>query len=49
MQFSPDERWIAYQSNDSGHPEVYVQPFHAGERVGFSANGGVHAMAFQRA
>jgi serine/threonine protein kinase len=26
-QFSPDARWIAYQSNESGRPEVYVQPF----------------------
>jgi hypothetical protein len=25
--FSPDGRWIAYQSNDSGRYEVYVQAF----------------------
>ena len=25
--FSPDGRWIAYQSNDSGHNEVFVRPF----------------------
>ena len=25
--FSPDGRWIAYQSNDSGHYEVFVRPF----------------------
>jgi serine/threonine-protein kinase len=25
--FSPDGRWIAYQSNESGHDEVYVRPF----------------------
>jgi len=25
--FSPDGRWIAYESDDSGHPEVYVRPF----------------------
>jgi serine/threonine-protein kinase len=25
--FSPDGRWIAYASNESGRPEVYVQPF----------------------
>ena len=24
---SPDGRWIAYQSNESGEPEIYVQPF----------------------
>ena len=26
-QFSPDDRWIAYQSNQSGRWEVYIQPF----------------------
>jgi serine/threonine protein kinase len=26
-QFSPDGRWVAYVSNESGKPEVYVQPF----------------------
>jgi eukaryotic-like serine/threonine-protein kinase len=26
-QFSPDGRWIAYQSNESGRQEVYVAPF----------------------
>ena len=26
-QFSPDGRWIAYQSNESGRFEIYVQPF----------------------
>lgn len=25
--FSPDGRWIAYTSNESGRPEVYVAPF----------------------
>ena len=25
--FSPDGRWIAYQSNESGRPEIYVQNF----------------------
>jgi len=25
--FSPDGRWLAYVSNESGRPEVYVQPF----------------------
>ena len=24
---SPDGRWIAYQSNESGRAEIYVQPF----------------------
>ena len=26
-KFSPDGRWIAYCSDESGRPEVYVQPF----------------------
>ena len=25
--FSPDGRWLAYSSNESGHHEVYVRPF----------------------
>jgi eukaryotic-like serine/threonine-protein kinase len=25
--FSPDGRWLAYVSNESGRPEVYVQPY----------------------
>lgn len=25
--FSPDGEWVAYESNDSGKPEVYVRPF----------------------
>jgi serine/threonine protein kinase/Tol biopolymer transport system component len=27
--FSPDTRWIAYTSNESGRPEIYVRPFTA--------------------
>ncbi len=26
--FSPDGRWVAYQSNESGRFEIYVRPFH---------------------
>ena len=26
-QFSPDGKWVAYQSDESGHFEVYLQPF----------------------
>jgi eukaryotic-like serine/threonine-protein kinase len=26
-QFSPDGQWVAYQSNDSGRSEIYVQSF----------------------
>jgi dipeptidyl aminopeptidase/acylaminoacyl peptidase len=30
-QFSPDGRWIAYVSVDSGSPQVYVRPFVPGK------------------
>jgi eukaryotic-like serine/threonine-protein kinase len=30
-KFSPNGRWMAYDSNESGRPEVYVQPFPQGE------------------
>ncbi len=26
-ELSPDGRWMAYQSDESGHPEIYVRPF----------------------
>ncbi len=29
-QFSPDGRWVAYFSNESGQSEVYVRPFPSG-------------------
>jgi Tol biopolymer transport system component len=29
-RFSPDGRWIAYRSNESGTNEIYVRPFPAG-------------------
>jgi Tol biopolymer transport system component len=42
-QFSPDRRWIAYRSNESGRSEVYVQTFPAsGSRWQVSTNGGHH-------
>jgi Tol biopolymer transport system component len=43
-QVSPDSRWVAYNSNDAGRPEVYVRPFPPGDgRSGrwlVSSNGG---------
>jgi len=43
-QFSPDGKWLAYQSNESGQDEIYVQPFQgAGDRVRISQDGGVQA------
>jgi dipeptidyl aminopeptidase/acylaminoacyl peptidase len=32
-QLSPDSRWLAYQSNASGQPEVYVRPYPALDRA----------------
>jgi Tol biopolymer transport system component len=43
-QFSPDGKWIAFQSNESGRFEIYVQPFPgSGPRVLISSDGGVQA------
>ncbi len=47
--FSPDGRWVAYQSNESGRDEIYVRPFGppgaargpAGGQVQVSTAGGV--------
>ena len=40
-EFSPDGRWLAYNSDESGRSEVYVQPFPGpGERVRLSTAGG---------
>jgi Tol biopolymer transport system component len=40
-QFSPDGNWIAFQSNESGRFEIYVQPFPGpGSRSLVSAAGG---------
>jgi len=40
-QLSPDGRWVAYQSDESGRAEVYVRPFqNAGAQVRISTDGG---------
>jgi len=40
-RFSPDGRWIAYQSNESGSNEIYIQPFPGpGARSQISTGGG---------
>jgi eukaryotic-like serine/threonine-protein kinase len=40
-QVSPDGRWIAYESNESGGQEVYVQPFPGpGPKTRISLDGG---------
>src|SRR5262249_28033810 len=39
--FSPDGRWLAYSSDESGAPQIYVRPFPmAPGRFQVSANGG---------
>jgi serine/threonine-protein kinase len=40
-QFSPDGHWIAYASDESGRPEIYVRPFPGpGEKWTVSTGGG---------
>jgi Tol biopolymer transport system component len=40
-QFTPDGRWIAYVSNESGSPNVYVRPYPGpGEKLQISSEGG---------
>jgi len=39
-RFSPDGRWIAYTSSESGRPEVYVRPFPDLERKWLVSTGG---------
>src|SRR5262249_46922035 len=40
-QFSPDGKWVAYQSNESGRYEIYIQPFPGpGSRAQVSTDGG---------
>jgi hypothetical protein len=40
-QFSPDSRWVAFASTESGSPEVYVAPVHEpGNKTRISVGGG---------
>jgi Tol biopolymer transport system component len=53
--FSPDGRWVAYVSNESGRPQVYMRPFVASgasgtiarrrQMAGFQGRGGSAEMA----
>jgi eukaryotic-like serine/threonine-protein kinase len=44
-RFSPDGRWVAYQSDESGKNEVYVRPFPTGSgKWQVSTNGGQFPM-----
>ena len=39
---SPDGSWIAFQSDQSGQPEVYIRPFGtSGETIAVSSEGGI--------
>ena len=41
-QVSPDGKWIAYSSNNSGRSEIYIRPFPSGPGlIQISVNGGV--------
>ena len=41
-RFSPDGRWIAYVSDESGRPEIYVQPYpRVGGKWQISTDGGI--------
>jgi hypothetical protein len=43
-QFSPDGRWVSYESDESGRPEVYARPFPGpGGRFQVSVAGGIEA------
>jgi Tol biopolymer transport system component/predicted Ser/Thr protein kinase len=40
-RFSPDTRWVAYQSDESGQNEIYIRPFPGpGEKFRVSTGGG---------
>ena len=44
-RFSPDGRWLAYASNESGAFEIYLQPYPPdGRRVPVSSGGGAEPM-----
>ena len=43
-RFSPDDRWVAYESNQSGKTEIYVLPFDASS-PGSPAAGGLHQVS----
>ena len=44
-KFSPDGRWIAYTSNESGRNEIYVRPYPGpGPQIQVSKDGGMDAV-----
>jgi Tol biopolymer transport system component len=45
FSLSPDGKWMAYQSNESKRPEVYVQTFPpSGQKYQISTNGGLQPL-----
>jgi serine/threonine protein kinase len=42
-RISPDGRWIAYSSDESGRNEIYVRPFDTSSATGTPAASGTHA------
>jgi hypothetical protein len=43
--FSPDGRWLAYQSDETGRPEIYVEALVGpGKRFQISADGGIEPL-----
>ena len=43
-RFSPDGRWIAYESNETGRLEIHIRPFPGpGRETQVSTNGGTNA------
>ncbi len=47
-QLSPDGRWVAYASNESGRYEVYVRPFPGGGEPAQVSNAGGAAPRWRR-
>jgi Tol biopolymer transport system component len=40
-QFSPDGKWVAYESDETGQPQIYLQPFPGpGAKVPLTTQGG---------
>jgi Tol biopolymer transport system component len=41
-QISPNGKWIAYSSSETGRSEIYVQPYPQGAKIQISSNGGIY-------
>jgi Tol biopolymer transport system component len=47
-QFSPDEKWMAYSSNETGNSEIYVSPFPNADSKWQVSRGGGHEPRWRR-